>query len=221
MSTLSMIYLTVMSSPFVIGAFNGLTLPSKSDFIEGVLDTHVEAWIRKICAADDADVAPRIKRGFQNVHMRPDIADRDGSVISFCCSIHKELDIAGVSQVLTEAGAKLVAKHGMLNLEPPVLRQAAQDAYDLRSTTQRSGLTEATSTLQVQARQTAAAWPTSGNKRSRGGKRVEDRRDATWDQMSAMPLPPGALGPAMDNWPQGNQSSAPPAPVRTCPARLI
>jgi hypothetical protein len=95
-------------------------------------DAHVEAWIRKRCAADDADVASRIKHVIERVRMRPDVADPRGNVISLCCSSNKELDVAGVFQVLTEeAGAKLVVKHGILNLEPPVLRKAAQNAYDL------------------------------------------------------------------------------------------
>jgi RNase H-like domain found in reverse transcriptase/Reverse transcriptase (RNA-dependent DNA polymerase)/Integrase zinc binding domain/Integrase core domain/Aspartyl protease len=187
-SSVSMIQPTLLSSLFVIGAFNGLTPLPKPDSIDTVQDAHVEAWMRRRCAADDADVASRIKRVFERVRMRPDVADPEGSVISFCCCIHKELEVAGVSQVLTEeAGAKLVVKHGMLNLEPPVLRQAAQDAYDLWSATQRSDLAEATSVWQVLARQTAAAWPTSGSKRSREDKQVYDGRDATRDQLSEEP----------------------------------
>jgi hypothetical protein len=86
-----------------------------------------------------------------------------------------------------EAGAKLMVKHGMLNLEPAVLRQAPHDAYDLWSATQRSDSAEANSMWQVLARQTAAAWPTSGSKRSRGDKQVYDGRDATRDQSSEEP----------------------------------
>jgi hypothetical protein len=146
-------------------------------------------WIRKRCSADDADVATRIKLVFQRVHMRPDIADPEGSVLSYCCAIHKELEISGVSQILNEvAGAKLVVKHAMLKLEPPVLNQAAQDAYDLWSAAQKNDFSEATCAWQVVARQTAAAWPSSGNKRSREDKKIEDRRDAARDKTSEEPV---------------------------------
>jgi hypothetical protein len=96
--------------------------------------------------------------------MRPDIADPEGSVLAYCCAIHKELEISGLSQILNEeAGAKLVVKHAMLILEPPVLKQAAQDAYDLWWAAQKNDSSDATCEWQVLARQTASAWPSSGN----------------------------------------------------------
>jgi hypothetical protein len=187
-STVSMIQPTLLTSMFYIGAFNGLAPLCKPDAIESVTDAHVEAWIRKRCAADDADVASRIKLAFQRVRMRPDVADPEGSVLAYCCAVHKELEISGVSQVLSEeAGAKLVVKHALLNLEPPVLRQAAQDTYGLWSAAQKNDFSEATCAWQVLARQTAAAWPTPGAKRGREAKQGEGARDAARDQTSEEP----------------------------------
>jgi hypothetical protein len=75
----------------------------------------------------------------------------------------------------------------MLKLVPPGLKQAAQDAYDHWSAAQKNDFSDATCAWQVLARQTTAAWPSSGNKRSREDKKIEDRRDAARDQTSEEP----------------------------------
>jgi hypothetical protein len=85
-----MIQPTLTSLLFINGSFSSLTPLIKADSIETVQDAHVEGWIRKRCAADDANVASRINLVFQRVLMRPDISDPEGSVIDYCCAIHKE-----------------------------------------------------------------------------------------------------------------------------------
>jgi hypothetical protein len=97
----------------------------------------------------------------------------------------KRLEISSVSQVLSEqTGVNLVLKHARLNMQPPVLKKAAQDAYDLWSAAQKNDISEAASAWKVLARQTAAAWQNSGNKRNREDKLAAVRRDAARDQTS-------------------------------------